>query len=127
MSEERAEIYVNVAGDRLKLVLPGDGWEYHEAKLAKEVSDGMTPVQIENGLLEMDPDAWMAVLQVSLRRAGRDISSSELAKFDVNAVRQAVIDKAQEVLGRRPPTSPKTNGSLEPSETAETAAEPAQS
>jgi hypothetical protein len=105
----------------LKLILPGDGWEYHEAKLAKEVSDGMNPIQIESGLLEMDPDAWMAVLQVSLRRASMDVNQGDLAKVDVYALMQAVIDKAKEVLATRP-TSPNGSGSPEPSEKPESVA-----
>jgi hypothetical protein len=118
VSEERAEIYVHVADQRVKLVLPGDGWEYHEAKLAKEVSDGMNPIQIESGLLEMDPDSWMAVLQVSLRRAHMDVSQGDLAKVDLYALMQAVIDKAKEVLEARP-TSPNGSGSPEASEKPE--------
>lgn len=108
---ERAEIYVTIADERLKLVLPGDGWTYPEAKIAKEVSEGMMPTEIEERLLGGDPDAWLAVLRISYMRADKDFPTRLLAEVNILELVQEVTEAATEILKRRPPTKASANGS----------------
>jgi hypothetical protein len=44
----------------------------------KRMSGGMTPVSAGVALAELDPDAWIAAVAVSIRRVSSDFDESEL-------------------------------------------------
>lgn len=111
---DKTEIYVTIAGERLQLILPGDGWTSDEAKLAKTVSEGMAPVTIEENLMLMDPDAWTAVLRVSYLRAGIEFPAQQVAKADMLDLMKAVADAVKEASKDLPPTKVSGNGDSEP-------------
>lgn len=112
MSEnERVKIIVTVLGEELQLILPGDGWTYDECKVAKQVSEGMSPSKIEGGLLEGDPDAWLAVLRVSYIRANKEWPGARIGGEDVIALFNRLLELSEEALRSRPPTNRTTNGS----------------
>jgi hypothetical protein len=116
-----AEIYVTIADDRIKLVLPGDGWTSDEAKLAKTVSEGMAPVTIEENLMLMDPDAWLAVLRVSYVRAEKEFPAAAVAGTNMVDLMKSVADAIREAMKDRPPTSRQANGTSAPGEKHEDA------
>lgn len=106
MSDEH-QVIIKVVGDPIRLVLPGDGWTFGEALLAKELS-GLTPVEIEERLLfASDPEAWLAVLQVSYKRAGREFPAAEIDDFNMADLAQAVTE-AMNKVAKRPPTKRRT-------------------
>jgi len=49
-----------------------------EARLAKRISGGLAPVELERRRWLLDPDAWLAALAVAMRRAGSDATSDEI-------------------------------------------------
>ena len=102
--QEKPAIYVTVAGEKLELIPPGRGWTFAEAKLAKEVSEGMSVGEIEQGLFAGDPDAWLAILHVSYVRAGKDLPAAAVDATDMKALWEAVTD-AMEEAAKLPPTS----------------------
>lgn len=108
-TNDRVEIIVTVLDEKLRLILPGDGWTFDEAKIAKGVSEGMSPKQIEAGLLEGDPDAWMAVLRVSYIRANKEWPAARIQGEDVIGLFNRLLEVSEEALRQRPPTS--RNGS----------------
>lgn len=112
---DRAEINVTIGDDTIQLILPGDGWQYDEAKIAKEVSGGMPPAEIERSFFLQDPDAWMAVMRVSYLRAGKDFPSALLRGQDLMAFMREVDAAIEEARRNRPPTNQSQNGSGEPS------------
>jgi hypothetical protein len=116
---ERADVHVTVLGERVRLILPGDGWTFEEAKVAKNVSEGMSPAQIEGSILEGDPDAWLAVLRVSYLRAEKDFPSQMIGGQDVMQLMRSLSDEVREAMKRRPPTSASGNGSSDLSPTPE--------
>jgi hypothetical protein len=110
-------IYVTLFGERYELLLPGQGWSYTEAKLAKAVSDGMAPGQIGQAFLDSDPDATMAIIRVTLHRAGRKLTPAEvaeLAELNLEDIGQAIVD-ALNAAGEEDPTSPASAGESGPS------------
>jgi hypothetical protein len=113
--ERPAAIVVTLLGERLELLMPGQGWTYTEAKLAKNISDGMTPVEIGTKFFEGDPDATMAIIRVTFHRAGRTLAKSELdqlADLDLEALGRdvlAAIEAAQEKAAH--PSTPAGAGS----------------
>lgn len=108
-TNDRVEIIVTVLDEKLRLILPGDGWTFDEAKVAKNVSEGMSPKQIEAGLMEGDPDAWMAVLRVSYIRANKEWPAARIQGEDVIGLFNRLLEVSEESLRQRPPTS--RNGS----------------
>ena len=116
---DTAEIYVTIANEKLRLVLPGDGWTSDEAKLAKTVSEGMAPVTIEENLMLMDPDAWTAVLRVSYLRANKEFPTAAVADTNLIELMKSVVDAIKEAKKNSPPTSASANGSDVPAESGE--------
>lgn len=114
-TDERVEISVTVLGEKLQLILPGDGWTFDEAKVAKNVSEGMSPKQIEAGLLEGDPDAWLAVLRVSYIRANKEFPSRQIQGEDVIALFNRLLEVSEEAIRSRPPTNRNGSEAEEPS------------
>lgn len=114
-TDERVEISVTVLGEKLQLILPGDGWTFDEAKVAKNVSEGMSPKQIEAGLLEGDPDAWLAVLRVSYIRANKEFPSRQIQGEDVIALFNRLLELSEEAIRSRPPTNQNGSEAEEPS------------
>jgi hypothetical protein len=114
MSDDTTAVFVTIAEERLQLILPGEGWTFEEAKLAKNVSEGMAPVAIEEGLQLADPDAWLAVLRVSYLRAGKDFPAGAIQNEDILQLMQSVLSAVRKAVKGRPPTSPNENGSPEP-------------
>ena len=112
-TEEEAapEIWATVGSDKVRIVMPST-WTFEEGKLAKNVSEGMTPVAIEGSLLEGDPDAWLAVLRVSYLRADKEfprrIAGQEI--FDLVKQVTTAIRKASAAV---PPTKVNGSGELE--------------
>jgi len=111
VSTNEVKIRIKIDDEELELILPGMGWTYEEAKLAKQVSDGMTPLQVEAGIFEMDPDAWMAVLRVSYARAGSDFPGIAALSTNLVELTDAVTEAIEEVARSRPPTRERPNGS----------------
>ena len=105
-------IVVEIGGEKLDVILPGygDGWTFDEAMLAKTVSDGLSPVEIEQRTMVGDPQAWMAVLQVSYLRAGRDYPAAVIRDTNIFPLIDAVADAMQEVVDEGTPTSPPKSG-----------------
>lgn len=120
MTEDRVQIFVPIGEDQIELILPGDGWEYDEAKLAKSVSEGMTPAQIERAFFEQDPDAWMAVMRVSYLRAGKDFPTTLVREQNLMEFMRAVDSAIEEARRNRPPTSQSSNGSTASEQSSET-------
>lgn len=60
-------------------LVPTQKWSWHDALYAKKASGGMSVAQIERGVMDVDPDACIAMIAVSLYRA-RDISADEARK-----------------------------------------------
>lgn len=118
---EKTEIKVTVAGESLELILPGQGWTFEEAKLAKAVSEGMAPVEIEQALQLADPDAWIAVLRVSYMRANKDFPAGRISGEDVLELADAVTDAIRKAVKELPPTNRNGSESSEPSASTEPA------
>lgn len=120
---EKTEVHVKILGDEIRLILPGDGWTYEEAKLAKNVSEGMSPGQIEFSLREGDPDAWLAVLRISYKRAGKDFPSARIlgeVAVGEDSIFEQLNEQIEEAMNARPPTKPTENGSAAHVESAST-------
>ena len=121
-AEDRPRIWADILGEKIEVILPGQGWTFDEAKHAKSVSEGMTPVQIENVLLEGDPDAWLAVLRISYLRADKEFPR-KLGGEDVLDLVEQVTKSVREASKSIPPTKASTSDVLaddEKSESAET-------
>lgn len=117
--DERVRVRVTLLGEEIELVLPGDGWSFDEAKVAKQVSEGMAPAVIEGNLLVGDPDAWMAVLRVSYMRADREFPAQRLAGEGVLELMKALSDATREAMKQRPPTNPSGSESPDSADTSE--------
>lgn len=100
-TEEKFEIIVTLFGQPLTLVLPAK-WNFTEGKIAKD-NHGLLPVQVEAGIFSGDPDAYMAVLEVSYRRAGRDFPAEAIGEMNIFELVDAITEK---VNALRPPTEP---------------------
>ena len=114
--DDRVQINVTILGHEIRLILPGDGWTYEEAKLAKNVSEGMSPGQIEDVLMQADPDAWLAVLRISFRRAGVDFPSARImgeVAVGQDSIFEQLTDQIEAAMRSRPPTNPKPSDSVE--------------
>lgn len=114
--QEKPQIFVTIAGERIEVIPPGRGWTFAEAKLAKDVSEGMAVGVIEAELFRGDPDAWMAVLHVSYMRAEKEFPAAEIDKTDITALWEAVTNSMEEAAEKLPPTSENGNDSPAPVE-----------
>jgi hypothetical protein len=115
-SYERPDIFITVAGTRLRLVVPADGWTFEEARIAKQVSGGMTPAGIEEGMWEQDPDAWLAVLRVSFVRAGiEEFPTNQISSMDLGQLTKDIRDAAREAAKTLPPAPVPGNSTAESS------------
>lgn len=65
----------NGAGYR---IVPTDEWTWEDALYAKRASDGMTVAQIERGVMELDPDACIAMMAVSIHRVRTTVAADKL-------------------------------------------------
>lgn len=116
---DQVEITVEVLGEKLKVILPGMGWTFEEAILAKSASGGLPTTAIEAGLWAGDPDAWLAVLRVSYLRAGREFPARELQDVKMLELVDAITEKVEEAGAKRPPTSPSGSEPSGPDEPTE--------
>lgn len=101
-------VYVTVNDVRYELV-PVDKLTFPELKEVKQVSDGMTLVELEQGLAKVDGDAWFAWIYISQRRSKVPMSADELAQAigdtPIIAVIETVEREAPEVAAPDPPVS----------------------
>jgi len=82
-----------------------------ELTMAKDVSRGMSPIEIEARMWEGDPDVWKALITVSAQRAGLDLAHDAIGGISlleaVNGVleaRAAELERqAQEAAEQSPP------------------------
>jgi hypothetical protein len=97
--------YVTINELRWELV-PTDKLTWPEVKEAKRVS-GMALLDMEGGLLKADPDAWFAMLFVSIRRQWPTLTEKELedaiGDTPIMAVLDSIEKEAPEVAGPVPP------------------------
>lgn len=117
------EFYFTVLGERWKACVPAHGWTYDEARLAKRVTadpesgqQGMSPLEIGQRFLLGDPDAVMAIIRVTLKRAGRVLSTSdlvELGTINLDELATALNEAIQTRLNAGNPPPPAEAGSLE--------------
>jgi hypothetical protein len=100
----QAEVFVTLAGERLSLIMPGKGWTFDEALLAKSVTPReWGPVEIEERLWVGDPDAWLAVLHVSYKRAGKPFPDKKIGDVNLSEIAEAVMGAIEEAGGVGPP------------------------
>lgn len=66
-------------------VVPTEQWDFRDAVFAKQASGGMSVVEIETGARNMDPDAMVAFLAVSVRRVREEASAERLRDELVNS------------------------------------------
>lgn len=103
-----SDIRFEVNGESYPLVPPGE-MTMGEAREAKRITGGMGLLPLEAGMQDCDPDAWTAVLLISMRRvdpAARDdvldsVNPAELIKAMSEAVQAA---KAAVEADAAPPT-----------------------
>lgn len=114
-----AQITVTILGEPLDLILPGMGWTFEEARVGKDVSGGMAPVEIESRLMTGDPDAWFAILRVSYLRARKDFPAEGIEGVDMMELVGAITESVEAYLETIPPTSPSGTGSDDSAETSE--------
>jgi hypothetical protein len=97
-----AKIYAELPGGKIELILPGIGWTFDEALLAKTATGGLAVVEIEERLYVGDPDAWLAVLRISYQRAGVDFPEEEIGEVDLSELAKSIW-KALQVAKSPPP------------------------
>lgn len=99
-------VYVTVNEIRYELV-PTDKLTFPETKEAKRVSEGMSLAEIEEGIKNVDPDAWFAWMYVSIRRSWPKLTPAELTQAigdtPIAAIIESVEEEASEVAGGDPP------------------------
>ena len=61
-------------------VVRTDAWTWPEARLAKQVSGGMSIADIERGVAEADPDAVLAFVTVTVRRSWPDAAPDHIRR-----------------------------------------------
>lgn len=115
---DRVELYLKMFDtdeEKLKIILPGDGWTFEEARIAKGISDGMAPAEIEGAMWAGDPDAWLAVLRVSYLRAEREFPTHQIQNLDVMQLMKTLQNEAREAAKGLPPTHANGNSGAESS------------
>lgn len=110
-SEEEAQIIVTLFGQPLTLVLPGK-WSFTDARIVKETY-GILAVGAEAGLFSGDPDAYLAVLHISYRRAGREFPAEALGEMNLFDLIDSVTEALNKLREELPPTPPSGNDSTQ--------------
>jgi hypothetical protein len=96
----------------VKLYVPYQGREYvfddsrlthSEARLQKRVTGGMTPIAAEEARQGLDPDAWLAVLLIGMRRAGQETDPDEINGDDLDIMAAVWLsrERADEEIAQR--------------------------
>lgn len=98
------EVNFTVLGETHRAIFPADGWTYAEAKLAKQLTAdpdvgqrGMTPPEIAAGFIQGDPDCVMAIIRVTLERAGRKLTAREAAELSSINIEEIVTAAADAI------------------------------
>lgn len=117
------ELSFEVDGRSYPLVEPGN-MTMGEARELKRLSGGMTLAGAENALHEVDPDAWTAVLLISMRRvdpAAKDSVLDDVKPAELIGAMHKALEAAKAAADAAPPT-PASNGAgvVEPSSLAMT-------
>ncbi len=93
-----------------------ESWTWPEARLAKQVSGGMSIAQIEQGVAEADPDAVLAFVTVTVRRAWPEATPDHIRRrldetgVSVAGLIAAMIDSAADEKITADPTQPAEAG-----------------
>ena len=106
--EVRPKVYAVIGDERVEIILPGD-MGYDEAKMAKNISGDMSPAEIEDKLMEADPDAWHAVLRVSFMRVDKPFPAKDWAVTNVASMVRNLAEAMRKAARDVPPTSPGAN------------------
>lgn len=59
-------------------VVPTDMWDFGDAMFAKHASGGMSVVDIEQGVMRLDPDAVIGFMSVSIHRVRKTVTAEKL-------------------------------------------------
>lgn len=115
-----SEITFEVDGHEYPLIPPSE-MTMDEAREVKRITGGMGLISVETGMADCDPDAWTAVLLISMRRvdpAAKDdvldsVSPAALLKAMSEAVAAAKADAAPPTPAVRHDPAP-SNGAMTP-------------
>jgi hypothetical protein len=102
-------VYVTLGGRRWELVMTGK-LTFPETRTLKRVSGGMSLTEVEEGINNVDPDAWFAWIYVSIQREQPSFTVAELEAAIGDTPVVAVIasvekEGASEVAAPDPPAS----------------------
>jgi len=66
-------------------VVPTDEWDFRDGVFAKQATGGMAVVEIEQGVMRLDPDAVIGFMAVSLHRVRRSATPEKLREEILNS------------------------------------------
>jgi hypothetical protein len=106
-------VFITVAEQRWELV-PTDKLTFPETKEVKRVSDGMSLKELNEGITNVDGDAWLAWIYVSIRRKWPTLTFEELVQTigdtPVADLIETLEEETPEVAAADPPARPALNG-----------------
>ena len=102
-------VYFEIDNTRYEFV-PPERMTFAELREAKLISGGMSATVLEHGLVEADPDAWLAVLTVSAHRSDHKIDPDIFLDMDFLPMIEAIGRAAQEAAAENPPEPSSTDG-----------------